>query len=137
MPWLRRWHCVCAMRRGASMRVAWGFGSDIDVYLRKLRFDEDYARDVFHVALKQKTDVHIADLAAGGAGHGIPAWFMRAQPQRCAAVPSLIVQDHRWVHRRRARTLRWTATRTRGIAAGAGVAQSAGARPVTASNDRP
>ena len=81
-----------AARRQYAGRL--GFGSDIDLYLKRLHFDEDYARDVFHVALKQKTDVHIADLAVGGAGHGIPAWFNALSPNGALLFLPLIVQDH-------------------------------------------
>lgn len=70
-----------------------GFGDDVDRYLRALRFGEAYERDVFHVALKQKTDVHIADLAVGGAGHGIPAWYSAVSPSGALLFLPLVVQD--------------------------------------------
>lgn len=70
-----------------------GFGDDTDEYLRTLRFGEAYERDVFHVALQKKTDVHIADLAVGGAGHGIPDWYSRLSPSGALLFLPLVVQD--------------------------------------------
>jgi hypothetical protein len=55
-----------------------GFGDDIDDYLRRLRFSERYERDVFHLALKQKTDVHIADLGRDKAADTLPDWYRGA-----------------------------------------------------------
>ncbi|MCP5305605.1 MAG: HDOD domain-containing protein [Chromatiaceae bacterium] len=70
-----------------------GFGGDIEGYLNALRFGEAYERDVFHVALKQKTDVHIADLAVGGAGHGIPAWYSAISPSGALLFLPLLVHE--------------------------------------------
>lgn len=71
-----------------------GFGDDVDAYLSAIRFDEAYQRDLFHVALKQKTDVHIADLSVGVAGHGIPPWYHRLTPDGSLLFLPLLVQDH-------------------------------------------
>jgi len=70
-----------------------GFGADVDVYLQALRFGEAYDKDVFHVALRQKTDVHIADLAVGGAGHGIPPWYSALSPSGSMLFLPLVVQE--------------------------------------------
>ena len=70
-----------------------GFGGDIDSYLNALQFDEKYSRDVFHVALQRKTDVHIADLAVGGAGHGIPNWYSDISPHGALLFLPLVVRD--------------------------------------------
>jgi hypothetical protein len=70
-----------------------GFGGDVDAYLRALRFGEAYERDVFHVALQQKTDVHIADLAVAGAGHGIPSWYHAHSPSGALLFLPLVVQE--------------------------------------------
>jgi hypothetical protein len=71
-----------------------GFGQDIEGYLRVLHFDEDYQRDVFHIALRQKTDVHIADLAGAAAGgHGIPGWYHAVTPTGSMLFMPLVVQD--------------------------------------------
>lgn len=78
-------------RREFAGRI--GFGDDIDAYLRQLRFGEAYERDVFHVALKQRTDVHIADLALGGAGHGIPKWYAKLCPSGSLLFLPLVVQE--------------------------------------------
>jgi HD-like signal output (HDOD) protein len=69
-----------------------GFGEDIDVYLDALRFDEAFERDVFHVALKRQTDVHIADLAVAGDGHGIPTWYRRVSPRGAMLFLPLLIQ---------------------------------------------
>lgn len=71
-----------------------GFGDDIDNYLAALRFNEAYARDVFHIALKQKTDVHIGDLAVAASGHGIPAWYHRLAADGSMLFLPLTVQEH-------------------------------------------
>ena len=71
-----------------------GFGQDIEGYLRALCFSEDYERDVFHIALRQKTDVHIADLAGAAAGgHGIPGWYHAVTPRGSMLFMPLVVQD--------------------------------------------
>ncbi len=70
-----------------------GFGSDTDRYLKALQFDESFSRDVFHVALQRQTDVHIADLAVGGAGHGIPAWYGALSPHGSLLFLPLIVRN--------------------------------------------
>ncbi len=70
-----------------------GFGGDTDAYLQALQFDEAYSRDVFHVALQRKTDVHIADLAVGSAGHGIPAWYSSLTPHGAMLFLPLVVRD--------------------------------------------
>lgn len=71
-----------------------GFGQDIEGYLRVLCFSEDYERDVFHIALRQKTDVHIADLAGAAAGgHGIPGWYHAVTPRGSMLFMPLVVQD--------------------------------------------
>jgi len=70
-----------------------GFGGDVDAYLQALRFGEAYEKDVFHVALKQKTDVHIADLAVGSAGHGIPPWYSALSPGGSMLFLPLLVQE--------------------------------------------
>ncbi len=57
-----------------------GFGADVADYLQALRFTEGYERDVFHVALEKQTDMHIADLSVGRAGHGIPSWYHALSP---------------------------------------------------------
>jgi HD-like signal output (HDOD) protein len=75
-------------RRQYAGRI--GFGQDIERYLPALRFGEEYERDVFHVALQQKTDVHIADLAGG---HGIPAWYQAISPRGSMLFMPLVVQD--------------------------------------------
>lgn len=89
-------HRVALCLRDAARRQfvgRLGFGSDVERYLRALRFGEAYERDVFHVALKQKTDVHIADLARGGAGHGIPAWYGDVSPRGSMLFLPLMLQD--------------------------------------------
>ncbi|MDJ0738410.1 MAG: HDOD domain-containing protein [Gammaproteobacteria bacterium] len=70
-----------------------GFGDNIDGYLKALRFDERYRHDVFHVALKQQTDVHIADLALAGRGQGIPTWYGTLCPSGALLFLPLIVQN--------------------------------------------
>ena len=70
-----------------------GFGDGIDDHLRALRFNERFQRDVFHVALKEQTDVHIADLALAGRGHGIPEWYNRLCPSGALLFLPLIVQN--------------------------------------------
>jgi len=70
-----------------------GFGSDVDAFLRALRFDERYTPDVFHVALKKQTDVHISDLAVGGSGHGIPGWYHALSPDGALLFLPLVVVD--------------------------------------------
>ncbi|MCB1775762.1 MAG: HDOD domain-containing protein [Gammaproteobacteria bacterium] len=70
-----------------------GFGDDVDSYLGALRFDEAYERDVFHIALKQKTDVHIGDLAVAASGHGIPAWYHRLAAHGSMLFLPLTVQE--------------------------------------------
>lgn len=69
-----------------------GFGDDIDDYLRALRFEESYRRDVFHVALKQRTDVHIADLSTANQASGIPSWYARLCPRGSLLFLPLVVQ---------------------------------------------
>jgi HD-like signal output (HDOD) protein len=88
---------VCLALRDASRRqfvARMGFGDDIDAYIRAFRFDERYERDVFHVALKKKTDVHIANLSVGAEGHGIPPWYHRLSPDGALLFLPLVVQDH-------------------------------------------
>jgi HD-like signal output (HDOD) protein len=70
-----------------------GFGEGVEDFLGALRFDEAYARDVFHIALKQKTDVHIGDLKAAASGHGIPAWYHRLTPDGSMLFLPLTVQE--------------------------------------------
>jgi hypothetical protein len=70
-----------------------GFGEDVDNFLGALRFDEAYARDVFHIALKQKTDVHIGDLATAASGHAIPAWYHRLSPNGSMLFLPLTVRE--------------------------------------------
>lgn len=70
-----------------------GFGADVEAYLRALRVGEAYEKDVFHVALKQETDVHIADLAVGSAGHGIPPWYSALSPSGSMLFLPLVVQE--------------------------------------------
>ena len=71
-----------------------GFGDRIEDYLKALRFSEDYERDVFHIALRQKTDVHIADLAAAASGgHGIPGWYHAISPSGAMLFMPLVVHE--------------------------------------------
>lgn len=69
-----------------------GFGTDIAAYLKKLRISEAYQRDVFHVALERKTDVHIADLAKAASGHGIPDWYHVLAPRGSLLFLPVVVQ---------------------------------------------
>ena len=80
-----------ARRRQFAGRM--GFGEDVDNFLGALRFDEAYARDVFHIALKQKTDVHIGDLATAASGHAIPAWYHRLSPNGSMLFLPLTVRE--------------------------------------------
>jgi len=57
-----------------------GFGEDVEGFLRVLRFSESYQRDVFHLALKKQTDLHIADLGEGKVVEGLPTWYRSAGP---------------------------------------------------------
>ena len=70
-----------------------GFGDDIDMFLGALHFDAAYHHDAFHIALRQQTDVHIADLAAYASGQSIPAWYQRLTPSGAMLFLPLIVQD--------------------------------------------
>jgi hypothetical protein len=78
-------------RRSYCGRI--GFGDAIDRYLRTLQFSEKFERDVFHVALKRQTDVHISDLAVAGNGHGIPAWYRALTPQGSMLFLPLVIQQ--------------------------------------------
>ena len=69
-----------------------GFGEDIDRYLEAMHFDVAYAADVFHVALREQTDVHIADIGRGSGGHGIPSWFAAISPQGSLLFLPLVVK---------------------------------------------
>jgi HD-like signal output (HDOD) protein len=69
-----------------------GFGDDIAAYLKKVRVSESYQRDVFHVALDRRTDVHIADLAKAAAGHGIPDWYRLLTPGGSLLFLPVVVQ---------------------------------------------
>jgi eukaryotic-like serine/threonine-protein kinase len=69
-----------------------GFGADIAAYLKQLRISEAYQRDVFHVALDRKTDVHIADLAKAASGHGIPDWYHVLAPNGSLLFLPVVVQ---------------------------------------------
>jgi GAF domain-containing protein len=55
-----------------------GFGEGIEDFLRRLRFSESYERDVFHLALKRQTDLHIADLHEEKVVESLPAWYRGA-----------------------------------------------------------
>ena len=70
-----------------------GFGEDIDGYLEALHFDAAYKRDAFHVALRQQTDVHIADLAVYGSGQSIPAWYRALTPNGAMLFLPIVVQN--------------------------------------------
>lgn len=82
------------LRDGARRQYAGrlGFGDDIVDYLKKLRVSETYQRDVFHVALDRKTDVHIADLDKAATGHGIPDWYHALAPRGSLLFLPLVVQ---------------------------------------------
>lgn len=84
---------LCLHDRAAGQYAGrMGFGDGVDAYLAALRFDADFSKDVFHVALREQTDVYIADI---GGGHGIPAWFADISAHGSLLFLPLVVRDRR------------------------------------------
>lgn len=58
-----------------QMVARFGFGQDIDIALKKFRFNLDFASDVFHLAMNKGADLMLEDIAANNVTAKIPQWY--------------------------------------------------------------
>lgn len=71
---------IAFFRDAGMFKARVGFGSMMPEALPQLVFSEAYAADVFHLALTNKADVFIEDVASVKVTSSMPAWFIEGLP---------------------------------------------------------
>lgn len=66
--------CLCD-RSGGQMSAKIGFGQDVEAFLKGFQFPLAWQADVFHAALRNNVDVHIADARDPKIKKSLPNWF--------------------------------------------------------------
>jgi serine/threonine protein kinase len=74
MNFSRVFICIKDGKTG-MMNARFGFGENIDQVLKTFRFPMKYEPDVFHAALAQGVDIHIADIDAEAIRARVPKWY--------------------------------------------------------------